>query len=156
MSNFFRKLPGGVIVPCGDADLKYVDDWKIGEIREGKFKRKRNEKFHRKVFALFEFAFEVWEPKIRTVIIQGEEIVPRKNFNQFRKDLTIAAGFFEANFDLRGNMRLEAKSISFAKMDDIEFEELFNKLIDVVIEKVLTNYTRNDVNRVVDELVGFI
>jgi hypothetical protein len=40
----------------------------------------------------------------------------QKNFDQFRKDLTILAGYYESTINLRGEVRLIAKSLNFSAM----------------------------------------
>ena len=78
-----------------------------------------------------------------------------KNKERFRKDIAILAGFFDSTVNLKGEVRLEAKSISFAQMDEIEFEALYNQTINVILQSVLTTYTRDDLDAVVEQLLRF-
>ena len=113
----------------------------------------RNPKFHRKFFALLQVGFDAWEPAFE-VSVQGEPV--GKNFERFRKDVTILAGFYEPAFALDGTLELEAKSIAFANMDDAEFEQVYSAVANVLLSKVLRNYTREDLDQHVDRLIGFL
>ena len=106
--------------------------------------RPRNIKFHRKMFCLFNFAFEHWDAPDNL-----------KNFEVFRKNLTILAGFYTEAMGLNGEIILEAKSLKFSKMDEIEFENLFSKIIDTVLKYVLKNYTKDDLEQVIEEILRF-
>jgi hypothetical protein len=141
-----------ILVPHDEAAAAFIQKMKAGELTHADFKRVRNYKFHKKYFALLDFAFEQWEPS-GELTYQGMPVA--KNKERFRKDVAILAGFFESTVNLKGEVRLEAKSISFAQMDEIEFEALYSKTIDVVLQRILTTYTRDDLNAVVDELLRF-
>lgn len=114
----------------------------------------RNQRFHRKFFALLELGFESWEPKRKRKQYKGMAV--EKNFEQFREDVTILAGFYEQTFNLRGEMKLKAKSISFANMDDVEFEHVYSAVADVLLREVLLNYAGRDaLDAVVNKIIGF-
>ena len=108
-------------------------------------------KFHRKFFALLDVAFDAWEPS--PVEYKGQVI--EKNRQRFRKDLIILAGFGEPIFNIKGEVRYEAKSISFAKMNSEDFESLYSKVIDVILRRILTNYTRDDLDQIVQKVLNF-
>ena len=110
----------------------------------------RNPQFHRKFFAMLNHAYESWEPYAE---YKGTRI--EKNFDRFRQELVILAGFYDIAPTISGDLRLVAKSISFGNMDEDEFAEVYSKVIDVVLAKILTNYTRDDLDEVVDKLIGF-
>lgn len=113
----------------------------------------RNPGFHRKFFALLQVGFDAWEPAFEATI-KGEPV--GKNFERFRKDVTILAGFYEPAFALDGTLELEAKSISFASMDDAEFEQVYSAVANVLLAKVLRNYTRENLDEHVDRIMGFL
>jgi len=139
--------------PPGDPKTQeWFDKLKLGDAVHGKFRKYRNVKFHRKYFALLNIAFDHWEPGQ----IDSKHGVPEKNFDRFRADLTILAGFFENTIRLDGSVRIEPKSISFAKMDADEFERLYNKTIDVLIKRVY-NYklSREEIDGLVEQYLRF-
>jgi hypothetical protein len=54
-------------------------------------------------------------------------------------------------------MKLEAKSISYASMDDAEFEKLYSAVCAVVLREVCTNYAgREELDSVMDKMLGFL
>ena len=146
------KTSADVLIPYDEAAAEFVRKCKTGELLHSDYKRVRNYKFHRKYFALIKFAFDQWEPK-GELTYKGEPVT--KNMNRFRKDIAILSGFFETTVNLKGEVRLEAKSISFAQMDEIEFEQLYNTTINVVLSRILTRYTRKDLDEVVENLLRF-
>ncbi|MFC0227432.1 DUF1367 family protein [Serratia aquatilis] len=60
-----------------------------------------------------------------------------KSFEAFRSWATIEAGHYLSHYMPDGSIRKEPKSISFAKMDDIEFAELYKATIDVLWNFIL-------------------
>lgn len=113
----------------------------------------RNPKFHRKFFALMQVGFDAWDPGLEATH-KGEPVA--KHFERFRKDVTIMAGFYEPTFALDGTLELEAKSIAFANMDDAEFERVYSAVADVLLAKVLRNYTREDLDAQVERVLRFL
>lgn len=135
--------------------------WKLlmslepGEFALIEFIFPRNPKYHRKFFALLNYAFEAWEPDRQRKTYKGRPV--QKNFERFRKDVLIQAGFYDQTFDLNGNMELEAQSISFAKMDDAEFERVYSAVVDVILEQVLSSYSgRDELEAVVNQVMGLV
>ena len=146
------KAPGGALIPADEDARETVNGWKVGQGVRAKVSRMRNLAFHRKFFAMLNLGFDAWEPP--PVVLNGIPAV--KNFERFRKDVLIQAGFYELTVNMRGEARAEAKSISFGSMDEDEFEKVYSKVADVLLQKVLTTYTREDLDRVVEEMLGFV
>lgn len=145
------KAQGGILVPMDDAAQEYIAKLKLGDILRVKVTKVNNPAFHRKLFALLNVGFEAWEPEEKTY--KGQ--VVQKNFEQFRNDCVILAGFYETTITLKGEVRLTAKSLSFSSMDHDEREVLYNAVINVLLQKVLTNYTREDLDEVVARILRF-
>jgi hypothetical protein len=125
-----------------------------GELVKVSFKIERNGKFHRKFFAMLNVGYEAWDPGRTHKTHKGMPV--QKNFEQFREDVTILAGFYEQTFDLQGNLKLKAKSISWASMGQVEFENLYSAVADVLLQKVLTKYSRADLDEVVEKMLRFL
>jgi hypothetical protein len=116
---------------------------------------KRNSKFHRKFFALLNVGYEAWDPGRKHKTYKGVPVA--KNFEQFREDVTILAGYFEQTFGISGEMKLKARSISFAKMEQPEFEALYSAVADVLLEHVLVSYSnRAALDDVVNRVMEFL
>lgn len=125
-----------------------------GEMAQAEMTIPRNYLFHKKLFALLNVGYEAFEPNRKHKSYKGKTI--EKNFDQFREDVTILAGFYEQTFDLKGRMKIRAKSISFAKMDDAQFSELYEAVLTVILREVCVNYKdRDELNAVVERVMGF-
>lgn len=153
MKNTFVKV-SNTLVPAYDPDTEALKKVKTGSYLNVEWSRMRNSAFHRKFFALLNFAFEHWEPG--KIEVDKGEIQPEKNFDTFRKNLIVLAGFYERHFKIDGSFRIEPKSISFAKMDEDEFSALYNAVINVILKRVLVNYDREELDRVINELIGYM
>jgi hypothetical protein len=103
-----------------DSDYEKAKKIKVNEFYEFDFKQPRNYKFHKKFFALLELVY------------QNQEIYNNKE--DLREDLTIEAGYYRTTQNLQGNTVKKAKSISFAQMDETEFSEFYNRIIDVIVK----------------------
>ncbi|HUW76246.1 MAG TPA: DUF1367 family protein [Gallionella sp.] len=125
-----------------------------GEIAFLDFIFPRNGKFHRKYFALLDVGFDAWEPNRKRKSYKGRPM--EKNREQFREDIIIRAGYYVQTFDIDGKMTLRAQSISFAKMDDLKFEALYQATITVLLRDVCEHYkTRANLDALVDQIMGF-
>lgn len=110
------KQPGGVLTPTDDHAAEALTKFKTGEQYPVEIKLSRNPAFHRKMFAFFKFAFEHWRG--------GNEFQNEKaQFEEFRKQLTVMAGYYDQVFNLDGQFILVARSLSFASMSQDEFEQ---------------------------------
>jgi len=145
------KAAGGVLVPSDPQAAEYIAKLKTGAAVRATVKQQRNPAMHRKYFALLNLAFDHWEPVANTY--KGQ--VVGKNFDQFRNDIACLAGFYEMAVNLRGETRLTAKSISFANMDQTEFDALYNATVNTILKHILTNYSRDDLDAVMEQLLGF-
>lgn len=145
------KTASGALIPVDPQGAEYVAKMKIGAGVSAKLKRHNNLQFHKKMFALANLAFDAWEPAEKEY--KGAPIA--KNFDQFREDITILAGFYETHIRLNGDIRFKAKSWSFASMSDDEKEKLYSSIINVVLSRILTNYTREDLDEVVEQVLRF-
>jgi hypothetical protein len=146
------KAPGGALIPADPQAAEFIGKLKLGQGVTAAIKRHRNPAFHRKFFALLNLAYDAWDPTVATY--KGQ--VVGKNFEQFRNDILCIAGHFEMAVNLRGETRVTAKSISFANMDQDEFESVYNSVANAILKRILTNYTRDDLDAVIDRLMGFI
>ena len=147
------KLSNGTFCPTDELGLEQARKFKLGEPIRFKVTRQRNYKFHKKWFALVNFAYSHWEPA--ELQDPKHNVTPEKNFDRFRKDLIILAGFYEATYRIDGSVRIEAQSISFGSMSEDEFENLFSATIDAVLKHILTHYERDELERVVADLLMF-
>ena len=138
----------------GDPDSeKWYQKRKLGAAIRVEATEVRNYRFLKKFFALLNLGFEYWEPG-EVSYAYG---VPEKNFKQFREDVTILAGYYYGVIRLDGSTRVRAKSISFAKMEEDDFADLYSKVLDVLVKKIsmLEKMGEEEVNIAVDKLLEF-
>lgn len=151
MELVLAKAANGSLVPVDQQSIEAITKLKLGQGVKVTVTRHNNVAFHRKIFALANLAYEAWEP----VNKEHKGVPILKNFDQFREDITILAGFYETRVRLNGEVRFIAKSWSFARMPDDEKDRLYNGIINVVLTNILTNYTRDDLDNVVNQVLSF-
>ncbi len=65
------------------------------------------------------------------------------------------AGYYDTFPCIKGGVRYEAKSIAFANMDEDTFADLYDNTVRALLKWVLKNHTREDVNRVMQNIVEY-
>ena len=151
MNVILTKTLGG-LMPNNPDSQQWYDKLRVGESVHADFKKHRNPAFMRKYFALLNIGFDNFEPGE----INSKYGIPLKNFERFRKDIAILCGHFDLVIRLDGTSRPEARSISFAKMSEDEFESLFSKTIDILIKNVYGNSINSDeLNEIVNQYLRF-
>lgn len=149
----FRKVRGGMLAPADPEAEALISSLAIGDGIAVEAKRTNNIKFHRKLFALLRLAFDVWDPQALSAGANAQ-----KSFERFRKDILILAGHYEPVFRLDGSVELVAKSLSFAKCDEIDRAQIYADVLNVVWEKIMKEagyLSAGDIDRVVNELLAF-
>lgn len=129
------RTSSGALVPMDDEEAAKIKRIKAGSVVTATLVQMRNGKFFRKWWALAKFAFDIWADTVPAEEYKGVEVKPE--FERFRKDLTIMAGYYRPVFDARNQMHLEAESISWASMDEDKFERFYSQTINVILGKVL-------------------
>jgi hypothetical protein len=120
----FIKTLSGVYKLAFDSDFEKAKSIPINEPFTVKYTKVRNAKFHRKFFALINLCY------------QNQSTF--NNLEHLRKELIICAGHYELIFDLEsGTQKKEAQSISFANMDETEFNKLYTNVLNVICDKFL-------------------
>ena len=120
MELYLTKTLGGVLKPSYDSDYDKLKKLKVGQEYKCKVSQPRNGKFLRKYFALINLVYSNQERY--------------DNSEDLRHDLTIASGYYRMSVDLQGNEVKKAKSISFAKMTEFEFGELYSATLDAIVK----------------------
>lgn len=144
----------GVLMPASEGDTETLANITEGETVRADIKRPRNIAFHRKYFALLDVLFNIFEPEIT-----GEKwyngVAPVKNRDRFRKDIAIATGHYELVITIKGECRAEAKSISFASMDETQFSELYSRTIDYGLLRIAKGKTKAEIDNWVAQIIDF-
>ena len=142
---------GGALVPADEQARQVIARMKTGAGVKMRWDHFRNVRFHRKYFAMLNFAYDNWEmPDLKYKGLSVE-----KNFDEFRRNLTVLSGFYKPVYLINQNVRLIPKSISFANMEENEFINLYEATLTQILKHVLTNYTREDIENVILNLEAF-
>ena len=145
---------GGMLAPQTDEDAAQISRFKVGATIRCKTSAMRNAKFHKKWFALAKSAFDMWSDELPELEHAG--VMVRPEFERFRKDLTIMAGYYRPVFGVNGTLRLEAESLGWAEMDEDRFESLYSATIDAILSKVLKQrITEAQLRDNVDQIMRF-
>ena len=146
MEIILQKL-NGALHPINDIERKKLESFKHAEGVRVKMTRVRNYQFLKKYFALLNLAFDYWEPP--------DNLVGEKNFERFRKDIIILAGYYEQYVRVDGSTRVEPKSIAFGSMSEDDFADLYTKTIDAIIKHVLPQFTGDELREIARAIEDF-
>jgi len=113
------KTLNGYFKVAYDSDYDKAKKIKVNEPYEFEYKLPRNYRFHKKFFALL------------NLVYNNQDVY--SNIEDLREDLTIEAGYYRLTENIKGQTVKRAKSISFAQMDETEFSDLYNSVVNVVI-----------------------
>ena len=117
MKIFCRNTITG-LVPLYPHDFDEKRKLKLGQDYECDVRNPRNVGFHRKFFALLNVGHENTQLNMP--------------FDTYRKYMIIKAGYFDA-YETPKGLFYDARSISFASMEEDEFEELYSRVLDKII-----------------------
>lgn len=113
------KTMSGFLKPAYESDHDAFKKMPINETFEIEYVKGRNVMFHRKFFALLKMAFE--------------NQIDYRTMEDLRRDLIITSGYYDEQINkITGECYKTAKSISFSSMDDLEFNELYNAVKNVI------------------------
>ena len=118
------------LVPLYDDDYEEKRKLKIGEKYSVEIKKARNVRFHRLYFALINCAWEY--------LNEAQSEFFHNNKTVFRKSLEVSAGHCDKVFSFKLKDWVDIpKSISFDKMSEFEFRELYERVKDVIFNTIL-------------------
>lgn len=114
----FKMLPNGLLEPDEEAKKKLKkinnhDDFLMD------YKPKRNYQFHKKMFAMLQVVF----------MNQNKY----ENLEDLRTEMKLKSGWYETHVTTKGKLIYMPKSMDFSTMDAIEFEEIYQKFIDIAL-----------------------
>jgi len=133
--NLLNTLTG--LIPMYSDDLDEKKKLKIGHEYLCEIKPIRNLKFHRKYFALIKCSWEYQNEKVQEFF--------KNNIDLFRKTVEVSAGHCDFIYSIERKEWVEIpKSISFEKCDEAEFEELYNRILDVLLKTFLNDIPFNE------------
>lgn len=137
MKIYVRNTPNGLI-PLYDSDYDEKRRLKLNSDYLVTIKEERNLDFHRKYFALINTSWEY---------LREEQQKFFRSKEAFRKTVQIAAGNCDTIYSIKRKEWIEqAKSVSFEKMDDLEFAKLYEGVKDVIFSLIGSTVTEQEFN----------
>lgn len=135
MEIYLQNTMNGFI-PLYPSDYDEKRKLKIGEVYKANIVNPRNYEFHKKFMALINLGHENTSLEMP--------------FDSYRKYVTLKAGFYKAYQTGKGTY-FEPESISFSSMSQDKFEDVFSRVLDVIIKDI--GFTNEEVEK---QLVGFM
>lgn len=151
MDLMLLKTPDGMFRPATQADIEQVQKLNVGREFGCTLTQLRNGKFHRKVFALLGLMYDQM-PRAK-VEHEGRQV--EQSFNRFRKEQVIRAGYYHTDVTGRGELRLEAQSISYKECSQELIESIYSDLIDLALRSLDGYDDSDELDSIVNQLLGF-
>jgi len=129
MELYAIKRPNG-FQPCDGFNLEEFEKLHNGQTYHLKVTQKRNGKYHNKFLKMVRTAFDYWEPDPNLL---PEGVFCEKDFESFRKKIMINSGFYTQVFDINGNFELVPQSIKWSKLDNTQFEIVYNAVAETIM-----------------------
>lgn len=129
----FMKTNTG-LVPADDQTRDWYAKKKLGVTIQVDATEMRNGAFFRKWWSLVKLGFDYWQDDAETIEFKGERVLP--DFDRFRKDVTILAGFYYPVVGLKGEVKIEPESLKWSQMTEDRFTKLYDATIQVLLQRV--------------------
>lgn len=157
MDLIFQKGATGLLPACEEA-TEWLRKKKIGATVLVEPREMRNGAFFRKWWALVKLGYDYWSESAQTIEYKGQPVLP--DFDRFRKDVTISAGFYYPVVNLKGEVRIEAESLKWASMTEERFEKLYSATIQVLLQRVFNGklcqrWTEQQLRSVAEQILSF-
>ena len=138
---------GDALHPASAYDKEELDKLPQDQAMRMTLRRVRNIKFHRKYMAMVHLAYDNW-PYLG-------EFEGYKDFDSFRKELQILAGYRYPVVKLNGDVYYQSKSIAFGNMGEDEFAKLYEAVLEAVRRHVIHHMDDEDLQNFLNELEQF-
>lgn len=120
MEIYLVKQENNTFAVAYDDGHEKVSKIGVGAMVKAKITQPRNIGFHKKFFALIKMVYDNQDHY--------------KNREHLRKDLIVSAGFYNEHITIWGEVIKVAKSISFGTMDNLEFQNLYDRVTDEIVQ----------------------
>jgi len=135
MAEIYLRRIGKTLLPADRSSEEILDKMPQGKVMRVEDRFPRNYKFHKKFFSMLETMFDMQEHFTE--------------FEAFRYWITMKASWFEVIEAPNGYQLFRPKSIAFSKMDNEEFEKLYNTVIDTFVSE-FPHITKSELERVLE------
>lgn len=147
MADLYLKRVGNGLMAADIESQKYLMKLHPGETIRGTFTKPRNVRFHRKYFALLNTIFD------------AGGCDHYQNLEAMRAAMIIHSGRFELvairKPDGKTITAIERHSISFAKMEELEFSRLYSETLDIGLKMIPKHWSREDLDNAVAAILEF-
>jgi hypothetical protein len=150
--------PSRLLAPADDEARETMRKWKIGALVRLEAAQMRNGPFFRKWWALVQLGFDYWAETCKPMEYKGRPVLP--NFDRFRKDVTIMAGFYEPTWNIKGEMRVDAESLKWSSMSEERFTKLYDATITTLLRMVFNGknarrWSEEELRMATDQVMAF-
>lgn len=157
MELLFLKSTAGLSPACEEA-TEWLRKKKLGATILVEPREMRHGTFFRKWFALVKLGYDYWSEAAETLTYKGQNVLP--DFERFRKDVTILAGFYRPVANLKGEVRIEAESLKWSSMTEERFNQLYEATIQVLLRKVFNgkvckSWSEEELRSVTNQVLEF-
>lgn len=135
-----ERYGDSALMPVSVVDAELIRELRYGTSYKARITQMRNGQFHKLYFAMLKIAYD-----------NQDMFTSQDDFLFYVK---IGVGHTD-RFFVDGQLYERPKSISFAKCDEIAFRAFFNKTVQFLLDRVLTNWTNPDVHRACIEISRF-
>ncbi len=146
--------PDGTLSSNDEATDKYLKGRKAGQVLSCEIKQIRNYKFLQKLMTLFNLVHDALPP-LDEIEFMGKMIQPENTMENTRKYLTVKAGYYTVNGYPDGSVRVEAKSLSFASMEQEEFDKLYSDVINASLKVLPATWNEELLNDTANQILNY-
>lgn len=131
---------GTKLAAADPISFEAIETIKLKEVVTASVRRSRNPRHHKKLFALLNVVF------------------PHQNqfanIQDLLAALKVATGYFEQGKTIDGLPYIVPKSISFASLDQTGFEQVYEKFLDIIVNKILPAVNRDELADQVNQILA--
>lgn len=138
------KHVSGMLIPLYDSGHEYAAKMPVGETYRVQITKPRNAAFHRKYFALLKLTLDN---------LPEEYVEHYPTLDNLLDEVKLQLGHYELRQTLGGKPFYKLRSISFASMDQDEFEDFYSRTLDVLIRYFLKGLTTEEIEQ---EIINFM
>jgi len=138
---FLTKMQGGSLIAATPQDYALMKAWRVGDEIRVNASKPRNQGHHRKAFALINYIFDN-QDRYKTV----EDLLV---------EIKLKAGHYKEHLTTKGQIIYVPKSISFSKMDQVEFNVFYDKVIDIALQHFCNSMSEHQLRAYIDNVMGF-
>lgn len=148
------KSPNGSLIPMGEPEAESLKKIKSGDVVKCKVVRMRNPQFHRKGFSLLHLCYDKFCEGLVEAEYKG--VKAKASFDTWREGFVILAGHYDVTFNVRGELKLKAKSLSFANCEEHEFEKIYSDLINCALRHTYdASMSEQQLRNLVDQIMAY-